>query len=120
MIETMNGLPDEVLGIRATGRITAADYETVVVPAVENRLRRHDRIRLLYYIGPEFEGIDAHAVWDDAKVGLMHLGAWERMAVVTDVEWIRAASRFFGFMMPAEVRVFDNARLDEARDWIRS
>ena len=44
--------------------------------------------------------------------------AWKRVAVVTDVDWIRGASRAFGFVMPCHVRVFENADLAEARDWV--
>ena len=44
--------------------------------------------------------------------------AWERIAVVTDVDWIRTATKAFGFAMPGEVRVFSNAELGAARDWL--
>jgi hypothetical protein len=39
----------------------------------------------------QFSGIDAGAVWEDFRVGMEHLSRWERMAVVTDVEWLRLA-----------------------------
>ena len=31
----MNDLPDTVLGISAEGTVTGADYQTVLIPAVE-------------------------------------------------------------------------------------
>ncbi len=42
----------------------------------------------------------------------------ERIAVVTDVDWILNTVKAFGFMLPCEVRVFDYALLHEARGWI--
>jgi hypothetical protein len=38
---------------------------------------------------------------------------------VTDVEWLGTATKAMGFMMPGEVRVFPNAELEAARDWLR-
>lgn len=118
MVTLMEGLPDEVVGLEATGRITGEDYERVVVPAVEERLRRHKKIRLLYHLGAGFDGVDARAAWEDTKIGLRHLLHFDRIAVASDDEWIRGAVRAFGFVMPCEVRVFDDAHLDEARRWI--
>jgi hypothetical protein len=42
MIETMTGFPDGVPGFDATGKVTGKDYETVLVPAVEDMLSRLD------------------------------------------------------------------------------
>ena len=41
-----------------------------------------------------------------------------RVAVVTDLTWIRTLARVSGVLVPAEIRVFDLARLDQARAWL--
>jgi hypothetical protein len=109
-----------VIGFSAHGKVTSEDYERHVVPAVESALALHDKVRLLYQIAGDFEGFEAGAVWEDAKVGLSHLARWERIALVTDVDWIRTATKAFGFAMPGEVRIFGNAEIDAARDWLMS
>jgi hypothetical protein len=118
MIEKMPNLPDNVLGFTASGTITAADYKSVMIPAVEAMFSRLGKVRFLYHLGKEFAGFDAGAVWADAKLGLKHFTDWERMALVTDVEWIRTAFKVFGFVMPGEIRVFKNRELVEAIRWI--
>jgi len=118
MIERIADLPDYVVGFTAAGKVTGKDYEDVLIPAVEAGLERHKHLNLLYHLGPSFEGFDAAAVWNDTKVGLKHLTAWRRVAVVTDVDWIRAAARAFGFVMPCHVRVFEESGLAEARGWV--
>ena len=37
-----------------------------------------------------------------------------KVAVVTDIGWIRHAMRLFPTMIPAEVQVFSDSALDEA------
>jgi len=118
MIERLTGLPDNVIGFSAHGTVTAADYEEHVVPAVEAALAAHEKVRLLYQLGEDFEGFDMAAIWEDAKVGLSHFAAWQRIALVTDEDWIRTATKAFGFAMPGEVRVFANAELEAARNWL--
>jgi hypothetical protein len=118
MLERMKGLPDNVLGFEAKGEVTGADYESVLIPAVDEMLARRKNIRFLYHLGSEFTGFDAKAMWDDAKVGLQHLTAWERVAMVTDVGWIRTGMKAFGFVMPGSFRIFSNSELAEARQWV--
>jgi len=118
MLELIAGLPDDVLGIDAKGDVTGRDYETVLIPAVEEKLSHRMKIRMLYRLGDEFTGFDAKALWDDAQVGIRHFPAWERIAVVTDHAWVRGAVRFFGIMMPGNVRVFGVGDYEQARQWI--
>lgn len=118
MIEPIRGLPDNVLGFTAKGAISAADYETVIMPAVEAAILKQATVRLLYYLGGEFSGFEAAAMWKDMKIGLKHLTAWEKIAVVTDVEWVRAAVKAFGFLLHGHVRLFQNSELNVAREWV--
>jgi hypothetical protein len=118
MVEQIHDLPDNVLGFTATGKVTAKDYESVVIPAVEALFARKTKVRFLYHLGEQFSGFEAAAIWDDTKLGLKHLSGWERVAVVSDVEWVRAAVKIFGITIPGEVRVFHNRELAAAREWI--
>jgi hypothetical protein len=118
VIELIEGLPAGVVGIEAKGEVRGEDYETVVIPAVEAALEGHDKVRLLYVLGSEFEGYSAAAMWDDTKVGMKHLTSWDRIALVTDNETYGRLVKGFGFLMPAEVKVFGLADLDEAKGWI--
>lgn len=118
MIEQIPNLPANVLGFRAKGTVTAADYENVIIPAVEAQFARQPKVRFLYHLGDELTGFEAAAMWDDTKLGLRHLAGWEKMALVSDIEWIRAAVKIFGLAIPGQVRVFHNRELDEAMRWI--
>ncbi len=118
MIEIIKDLPPNVLGIRAEGRVTAQDYEHIVVPAVEASLKGRDKIRLYYELGSEFEAIDPGAIVEDTKIGVRDLPHWEKLAVVTDVEWIKLAVRAFAFLIHGKVRIFPVLEAGIAREWI--
>ena len=118
MVEKIPDLPDNVLGFTAKGTVTAKDYESVIIPEVEALFSRHHKVRFLYYLGEDFSRFEAAAMWDDTKLGLKHLTGWERVAVVSDIEWIRGAIRVFGLAIPGHVRLFHNREFTEATRWI--
>jgi hypothetical protein len=120
MIEHLAGFPDNVVAVVCRGRVTGDDYKTVLLPAVMKALKSHDKLRLYYETATDFAGLDAYAMWEDFKVGMEHLTRWERIAVVTDVEWIRHTVRFFSFLMPGTTRLFSRTEAVKAREWVAS
>lgn len=118
MIAQIEGLPAGTLGFRAHGQVTAADYENIIVPDVEAAFALNRKLRLLYVTAEDFTGFDPGAMWDDAKLGMRHFSSWERIALVTDVGWLRTAATAFSFAVPAQFRLFHGAELTEATRWI--
>ena len=118
MINILTGFPDDVVAFAAKGKVTRSDYADVVVPKVEEAFARHKKIRCYYELGPQFSGMDPGAAWEDFKVGLEHISGWEKVAIVTDIGWMRGTVNVLRFMMPGEVRVFEVSQASEARRWI--
>jgi SpoIIAA-like len=118
MIRILSGFPENVVAVVGEGQVTRKDYDDVLVPAVTTALRRHEKIRLYYEITPQFSGIEAGAVWEDFCVGMEHLVRWERVAVVTDVEWLRHTINAFRFLLPGKIRLFAGSEAAGARAWI--
>jgi len=114
----LEGYPPDVIAVEATGHITGEDYENKLIPLVNERIKAEGKVNLLYVIGPDFKGFSGAAMWDDAKLGLLHFSDFAHIAVVTDVEWIRLGVRMFAPLMPAKVKLFDVAELDAAKAWI--
>ncbi|MGA3014927.1 MAG: STAS/SEC14 domain-containing protein [Bacteroidales bacterium] len=118
MLKIMNDLPGSVLGVSAEGKITGKDYETVLIPSIEEKLKTNTKIRMLYFLGSNFSGFDLNAMLDDAKMGMKHLSAWDRIAFVSDHEMINTIAKFFGHLLSCELRIFKNAELEDAKKWI--
>lgn len=114
----LEGYPADVLAVAAEGHITRADYDEVLIPAVTARIKAEGKVKLLYVIGEGFRGYSAGAIWDDAKLGFLHLGDFTRVAVVTDVGWIVGSVRLFAPLIPCPVQVFALAEIEAAKAWI--
>ena len=115
MIKELSDLPPGVIGFEISGTVHADDYRDVVLPAVQ-RAYASDEFRFVIVI-PEIHGMTGGALWQDLKVGVEHLHAWKRIALVTDIDWVRHMTALFGWMTPGEVEVFPLAQREEAIAW---
>ncbi len=118
MLERIENLPEGLVGMKAIGKVTKADYDRVFEPLVEDARASRQRMRFLYELGPELEGFTAGGVWEDARLGLQSMRYLAGCAVVTDLPWVREAVRVMGFMMPCPMRVFGVSKRDEAIAWL--
>lgn len=118
MLKLISDLPDNVVGIEASGKVQADDYHTVLDPAAAAAIKEHRKVRLLYVLGDAFQGYSAGAMWEDTKLGLHDLSAWERIAVVTDLAALADAVRVFGWLIPADVRTYATSHIEDARGWV--
>jgi len=115
MLTEISDLPAGVIGFEASGKLHAEDYRDVLLPAIQRAAAAGD-VRVMIVI-PEFHGLSAGALWQDLKMGVEHLRAWKRIALVTDVEWMIHATHLFGWMTPGDVKVFPIAERDAAAAW---
>lgn len=120
MLKLMGGLPDNVVAVSGIGEVSSDDYLATLDPAIGAALQNHDKIRLLYVLGYDFDGYSGGAMWQDTKVGLSHWTSFEKIAVVTDQDWIETGVKALGWMIPGDVKTFDVDDLDEAKAWIAS
>ena len=118
MIRIMSELPPGIVGFEARGKVTAQDYETIMMPEINRVASGGGRLRVLYFLGPEFESFSVGAMFDDALIGVGRTPWWERGAVVTDKDWVHKAFGFFSAITPIQLRVFHNADLEAATKWL--
>ena len=118
MLSIIEGMPANVIGMRAEGTVRSADYKDVLDPAMEAALATHDKLRLLYVLGEDFDGYSGGALWADTKVGLSQWSSFERIALVTDRTAITEAMKALGWLMPGEAKVFALADLADATAWV--
>ncbi len=118
MIKLIAGLPDNVIAFTASGRVTDDDYKTVVAPAAIAIRAPSGTRRLLYHVPPEFKKFTTTALWDDTHIGLHRLQGFERVAVVTDIQWIRSLATGIRPTGSMDIKIFSHVDFDEARHWI--
>ncbi|MFI7066031.1 STAS/SEC14 domain-containing protein [Kribbella sp. NPDC050124] len=117
MIRALDGMPAGVLAFEAGGELSRSDYTEVLAPALESASASGSKIRVVLVFAGPFSGMEPGALWEDLKLGIHDWNAWERIALVTDIRWMRDGLRFFAWAVPGEARVFDLDKRDQAAEW---
>lgn len=75
-------------------------------------------MRLLYVLDEDFGSYSPGAMWADTNLWAQHLRAWKKIAIVSDADWLENSVKAFGWLMPGEVKVFENDDLVDAKEWL--
>ena len=107
-----------------------ADYAEIVVDgkisdeemtsAIEKMkadLDKGGKIKLLEDIR-SFVGMEPAAFFKDPRFGISMMKGVSHVALVTDAQWLRMAAETFSFVSPTTIKVFERARIEEARSWL--
>jgi len=117
VLEKLEGFPDNVAAYRCGGQLTFEEYRAIVAD-LEDRYTRHAKLRSYTEVTDDFHGVEPHALWEDAKLGIAHFFDWDRFAVVTNQDWITRWTKLMTLFVPMQGRTFPSAQAAEARAWI--
>lgn len=111
-------MPPGTLGFTGAGEVDDDDFEEVVAPVLRQEIARQGKIRMLYLLGPEVREHDEDATKAGFAFAARHPSAWERVAVVSDEDWLRPALRVMSVLLPGQLRAFPLRELDIAKEWV--
>jgi hypothetical protein len=104
VIESVSDLPPGTLGFRASGKLS------------------NEKLNIYFELADDFHGLDWGAVLQDIKaagsIGLKHRSSWQRMALVTNKDWVKHGATAFGWLAPGELRLFEPHERETARAWL--
>jgi hypothetical protein len=118
MLQLINDLPDHVVGIHAVGEVTKDDYERILLPKMNELVKRQGEINYLLVLETDVQNFTLGSWWQDLKLGLKNFTRWNKIAVVTDQKSIEWFSDVFRFFIPGKSRGFTLNELERAIKWV--
>ena len=107
---------DFFLTLKATGKLTHEDYETIT-PLIDSALGAVKQPKVKALIdGTELEGWELRAAWDDFRLGLKHGNEFEKIAIYGNKNWQEITAKIGAWFISGEVKYFEN--MDEALAWL--
>ena len=119
MIELMDESDHDIIGIKISGTLTAADYETYLIPALDRVFAKHKRAQFLVLMDEDFTGWTLNAAWDDFSYWFEHRTEFDRVAIVGAPQWVEWCIAAMRFALKGEFRLFPRDQLDDAWAWVR-
>jgi hypothetical protein len=118
MLQFINDLPPHVVGIHAIGEVTKEDLDKVLIPRIDELVKKQGEINYLLVLETDVQNFTAGAWWNDIKTGIKHFTKWNKIAVVSDQKGVEWFSDMFRFFIPGKSKGFALTELDEAVKWI--
>jgi SpoIIAA-like len=118
MLRQMPGMPAGTIGFEAVGEVEDDDWEDAVEPVLRQEIAQGRKVRMLYMLGPRAREVEGDVVKADAGFRARHASSFERVAVVSDEDWIRPALRALSFLLPGKAKGFRVHELADAKAWL--
>ena len=118
MLRRIPDMPGGTIGFEAIGEVEDDDWEKVVEPVLRAEIADGRKVRLLYLLGRETREVEGDAMRADAGFRARHASSFERVAVVSDEDWMRPALGALSFMLPGKAKGFPVREIAAAKTWL--
>lgn len=118
MIEFMPESHDDLVCLRAIGKLTDAEYKKMI-PQLEAVIAQHGTLRI-YCDLVALEGWELAAAWDDFAFGVKHWNDFTRAAIVGNKRWEELSAIIGDKLMKADVKFFPAEEKDAAMEWVEA
>lgn len=118
MLRRMTDMPLGTIGFEAVGEVEDDDWEEAVEPVLRQEMADGHQVRLLYLLGPEARRVERDAMGADTAFRARHATSFDRVAVVSDEDWMRPALGALSFLLPGKAKGFRVRDLPSAKAWL--
>ena len=118
MLRRIADMPAGTMGFEAIGEVDDDDWEETVEPVLRREIAEGRQVRLLYLLGPDTREVEGDAMTKDTGFRARHASSYERVAVVSDEDWMRPALSALSFLLPGKAKGFRVRDLDAAKAWL--
>jgi hypothetical protein len=118
MLRRLTDMPPGTIGFEGIGEVEDDDWEETVEPVLRQEVAAGRKLRLLYLLGAQSRDLDGDAMKADTGFRARHASAFERVAVVSDEDWMRPALRVLSVLLPGKAKAFRVRELAEAKAWL--
>ena len=118
VIRRMTDMPAGTIGFEAVGDVDDDDWEATVEPELRREIAEGRKVRLLYLLGPGTREVEGDAIKAHSGFRARHASSFERVAVVSDEDWVRPALGALSFLVPGKAKGFRTRDLADAKTWL--
>jgi hypothetical protein len=114
----MRNMPAGTIGFEAVGEVEDDDWEQAVEPLLRAEIAAGRKVRLMYLLGPDARSVEGDAMKADTGFRARHATSFDRVAVVSDEDWMRPALGALSFLLPGKAKGFGVRELAAAKTWL--
>ncbi|MBU1118804.1 STAS/SEC14 domain-containing protein [Patescibacteria group bacterium] len=117
MFEKLPESLGNVVGYKATGTLSDADYKKLI-PELDSLINEKGEIGLLLDF-EEFDGWSLKAAFDDFRFAFKHHKKVKKFALVGDKKWEEEMAKLAKIFVFADARFFETSKIEDAWEWLK-
>jgi len=117
MIKELRNIPNTMVGFVVSDEVTKEDFDSVVLPAVQELVQRTNKLNYLLVVDTSLKNFQLGAWLRDAMLGLNNIDTWNRASIVSDSEGIKWLTELFSKVVPGQFKGFEHNDFDKAIKW---
>ncbi|MFB9865557.1 STAS/SEC14 domain-containing protein [Rufibacter immobilis] len=117
MVEAIKTGKADLVAFKLSGSLDKTDYDTVLIPAMEEKISRFGKINLFWEMA-DMGGWKPSGLWEDVKFDLKHQDDFKRIAIVGDKSWEDWMTQLMKPFTSAEIKYFDVRQREDAMEWV--
>jgi hypothetical protein len=118
MLRRITDMPVGTIGFEAVGEVEDDDWEDTAEPVLRQEVAAGRKVRLLYLLGVEAREVEGEAMRADTGFRARHASSFDRVAVVSDEDWMRPALSALSMLLPGKAKAFRVRELADAKAWL--
>ena len=118
MVELLNDFPPYVAAYKATGHVNKYEYEQVVMAKISEVAAQYGKINFLVLMETDVWDYSFGSLVDYVKMTFGHFKQWNRLAVVSNEQWVNKVYETLGGLVYGKVKSFTINQYEEAKQWI--
>ena len=115
---TLQNTSDQLIHLIIDGEIKKQDIDHAAT-LMKEKIDQYDKVRMLIEV-KDLEGYDSVAAFiKDSRETFQHYGAFEKIAIVSDEQWLSGLTGLADLINPATIKQFCPLEKAIAQEWIK-
>ena len=116
MFQVLDDSVGDYVTLKAIGKITSRDYDTLI-PYLEEAIKKREGLNILCNM-TNFDVMEIKAAWRGFRFGMRHIRDFHCCALVGASRWVEWCVKITVPFFKLEVRLFQTGQEKEARNWL--
>jgi hypothetical protein len=118
MVKLLEGFPPHVAAYEAQGKVDKDEYESIVMKRVDEVAAEYGKINFLVRLETGMENYSITALLKYLEVSFEHFKKWNRMAIVSDQQWVRVIYDTLSPLVPGKIKSYELQEYETAKQWV--
>ncbi|MGE9312482.1 STAS/SEC14 domain-containing protein [Niabella sp. CJ426] len=120
MITEIKNISNNIVAFKAYGTIHGNDFETTLVPAIQQYKRSHKDLNYMLVLEHDLSSFSITWWIKSLWLAVRDWSTWKRCAIISNLEGLKNFTNETCNDIPGELRIYPHEQMDDAIRWLHT